>query len=257
MDRILLALSTAIFLANLVQVLAQMKDGRHLVRRRSLVMMAAGFALTTWALWLRGETLGRCPITNLGEVLVFLAWGVTGWYFILGPAYRLSLLGMFTSALVALLQGIAILPGVFHAPSDTPRATPPNPWLELHGSLSLLAYAAFAAAALAGLMFLIQDSGLKNRKSQGVFFHLPPINHLFQAMMLVLTFGGVLLICGMIAGYLTPGATSGPKHLVSWVVLAIYGTVIVLRWTGWSHRQVALGAVAGFLAAVLSLWLMS
>jgi len=256
MDRILLALATAIYLANFAQVLVQMKEGRHLVRRRSLAMMATGFLITTWALWLRGQMHGRCPITNTGEILVFLSWGIVGWYFILGPAYRLSLLGMFTSALVAILQGIALLPGVTIAP-PTARVATVNPMIELHGSLSLLAYAAFAASALAGLMFLVQDRGLKSRKSQGLFFHLPPIHNLFQAMMLVLSFGCVLLVAGMIAGYLAPGAASGPKHFVSWIVLAIYGTIIILRWTGWSHRQVALGAVAGFIAAVISLRLMS
>jgi hypothetical protein len=38
------------------------------------------------------------------------------WYFLLGSTYRMSLLGVLTSGLVALLQGIALLPGMIPPP---------------------------------------------------------------------------------------------------------------------------------------------
>jgi hypothetical protein len=90
-----------------------------------------------------------------------------------------------------------------------------------------------------------------------VFLHLPPITQLFRAMMLVLLLGCLLLAVGMAAGYFTPGNPSGPKHIVAYVVLTIYAAVVALRWTGSSHRRVAMGAVAGFVLAVLSLWVVS
>jgi ABC-type transport system involved in cytochrome c biogenesis permease subunit len=60
-------------------------------------------------LWIRGEAIGRCPITNLFEVFVFLAWSIVLTYMVVGPAYRLSLMGAFTAPLVFVIQGFALL----------------------------------------------------------------------------------------------------------------------------------------------------
>ncbi len=256
MDYPILLLATLLFAANCVLVVSQLMRGLVHVRRRSLVLMGAGFALQCWVLWERGTMQGRCPITSVFEILVFMSWAIVGWYFILGPTYRLSLLGFFTSALVVVLQGAALLPGVYKVGPDAP-ATGADPWIELHGSLSLLAYAAFGAAAIAGLMFLIQDHALKARRPRNWSLQLPPIRNLFQAMMLVTTLGGILLAGGMAAGYAAMGTAGGAKLTVSWVVLGIYALLITLRWRGLSHRRVAIGAIVGFVLAVASLWIVT
>jgi HemX protein len=256
MDSTLLLIATLLFAAHFGVVLASLRRGAAAPPRFAAVLLAAGFIMQNGVLWLRGNLQGRCPITSACEVLVFVAWAVMLWYFLLGPTYRLSLLGLFTSPLVAGLQAVALLPGVYQW-EKAPPAAPVNPWMELHGSLSLLAYGAFGMAALAGVMYLAQDRALKRRHHGPVFFHLPPINHLFQAMMLVLTLGSLLLAAGMLAGYATPARPAGGKHVVSYVVLAVYAVVVVARWRGTGHRRVALGAVAAFVVAVASLWFLS
>lgn len=256
MDQILLASATLLFAVNFALVFTGMLRGqaRRLVLELSLA--CAGFALQSAWLWDRGQLHGRCPITSACEVLVFLSWAVMLWYFLLGSTYRLSLLGVFSSGLVAGLQSLALLPAI-HSRIPAPALGKVDPWLELHASLSLLAYGAFGIASLAAIMFIFHDRQLKKRPPPRVFLHLPPITQLFRAMMLVLLLGCVLLAAGMGAGYFTRGNPSGAKYMVSYAVLAIYGVVVALRWTGSSHRRVAMGAVAGFVIAVLSLWVVS
>ena len=256
MDRILILLATCCFAVNFLAVLVRLRRGGPHVTKGGLVLTGAGFVLQNWVLLARGQTHGRCPITNATEILLFLAWAVVLWYFILGPTYRLSLLGIFTSALVAFLQGVALLPGIYSTETGAARVAP-DPWIQLHGSLSLLAYGAFAAAALAGTMYLLQDQFLKERRLTPVFFHLPPINHLFQAMMLVLVLGCVLLVAGLLAGYATAMRPPIAKHVVSYVVLGLYAAVVVARWCGVGHRRVAIGAVAAFIAVAASLGFVS
>ena len=256
MDRILILLAALVFAANFLAVLVRLRRDVPKVTQGGLLLMGAGFALQNWVLVTRGHWHGRCPNTNACEVLLFLAWAIVLWYFILGPTYRLSLLGIFTSALVAALQVVALSPGVY-SDDRSPAQGTLNPWLQLHGSLSLLAYGAFGAAALAGVMYLVQDRQLKRRRHGPVFFHLPPINHLFQALMLVLTLGCLLLVAGMMAGYATPLRPSGPKHVVSYIVLGINAAVVVARWCGLGHRRVALAATAAFIVAVASLGFVS
>src|SRR5438874_5852636 len=100
--------------------------------RFNFFAIALGFLFQTAFLSLRGHELGRCPLTNLFEVFIFLAWSVALIYILVGSTYRLSLMGAFTSPLVVVLQGFALL-----APIDIrpPVKVAPNGWLEFHASM--------------------------------------------------------------------------------------------------------------------------
>src|SRR6516165_11099993 len=102
--------------------------------RFNFFAVGLGFIFQTAFLSIRGHALGRCPLTNLFEVFVFLAWSVALMYMLVGPLYRLSLMGAFTAPFVILLQAFALI-----APIDTrhPVTVPANSWLEFHASMSL------------------------------------------------------------------------------------------------------------------------
>jgi len=142
--------------------------------------------------------LGRCPITNLFEVFVFLAWSVALAYMLVGPVYRLSLMGAFTAPLVLLLQGFALI-----SPIDTrhPVTVAANSWLEFHASLSLVAYGAFALACIAGVMYLLQERQLKTHHLHSIFYHLPPLTNLFAVITRLLWWGFALYTVGIVSGF--------------------------------------------------------
>src|SRR2546423_6845300 len=100
--------------------------------RFNFFLVGFGFIFQSAFLSVRGHSVGRCPITNLFEVIIFVAWSVALFYMVVGPAYRLSLMGAFTAPVVALLQVIALL-----SPIDQPHMAklPPNPSLEFHASI--------------------------------------------------------------------------------------------------------------------------
>src|SRR6187401_29217 len=118
--------------------------------------MAVGFVFQCAFLYLRGQAHGRCPLTNLFEVFIFIGWSLVLLYFLVGTAYRLSLLGVFTAPLLAALQTF-VLVSPMPPPSAKVLASKVNPWLEMHASLALMSYAAFALACVTGVMFLMQD----------------------------------------------------------------------------------------------------
>src|SRR5919108_6177159 len=116
MDRQLLIFATICYLAAVIRTVISL--GARVFRRSRVVFLtiALGFLLQTAFLSVRGHALGSCPITNLFEVLVFLAWSIALIYMLIGTAYRLSLMGAFTAPLVFLIQTFALL-----APIDTPH----------------------------------------------------------------------------------------------------------------------------------------
>src|SRR6184192_2639849 len=137
MDRQLLIFATICYLAAVIRTIISFRARIFRRNRFVFLMIALGFVLQTAFLYVRGHALRSCPITNLFEVIVFLAWSIALIYMLVGPAYRLSLMGVFTAPLVLLLQLFALL-----APVDTPHAirVMPNPWLEFHASISIIAY---------------------------------------------------------------------------------------------------------------------
>lgn len=224
MERIALIASTLCFVTSFADTVRSLTAE---VQRRSPVNFmatAVGFALQTVWLSQRGQVVGRCPLTSLFDVLVFLAWSVSLLYLVTGATYRLSLLGALTSPLVLALQTIALF---LKTPPPAAAALPVNPWLELHAAVSVVAYGAFSLAGIAGVMLLVQERQLKTHRLRSFFFRLPPIQDLASANRRLIYTGFVLLSVGLVAGL-----TQGIAHVhflkvVSALVWSVYAFLCV------------------------------
>ncbi|HEX4706609.1 MAG TPA: cytochrome c biogenesis protein CcsA [Candidatus Udaeobacter sp.] len=252
MDRYLLILSTICFLAAVVHTAMELRGGMFRPRRFNFFAVVLGFVFQTAFLSVRGHALGRCPLTNLFEVFIFLAWSVAAIYLLVGPAYRLSLMGAFTAPLVVLLQGFAVI-----APIDVrhPVKLPADPWLEFHASVSLVAYGAFALACIAGVMYLVQERQLKTHQLHSIFYHLPPLTDLFAAITRLLWWGFALYTLGMVSGFFTGHPLPYLQMVAAIGVWLLYAAILQarhLRWLG--PRRVAALCIIGFSAALTLLW---
>jgi HemX protein len=252
LDRQFLFVSSLCYFAAVLRSVLALRARVFRKSRFNFVMILLGFVLQTAFLGLRGHSLGRCPITNLFEVLVFLAWSIALIYMIIGPAYRLSLMGSFTAPLVFLLQSLALL-----LPIDT-RAQArvmPNAWLEFHASISLIAYGAFALACVAGVMYLVQERQLKTHELRSIFYHLPPLPNLFSAMMRLLGLGFVFYSAGLASGFFTGGPLPWTKIALAIGIWIIYAAILFgPRWRSVAPRRVAAFCVCAFVAALSLLW---
>lgn len=220
--------------------------------RFNFFAILAGFALQSAFLYLRGHAEHRCPLTNLFEVFVFLAWSVALIYLLVGPAYRLSLMGAFTAPVVVMLQAFALL-----APIDIPHAAkmPANPWLEFHASISLVAYGAFALACTAGAMYLVQERQLKTRHIHSIFYHLPPLSDLFAAITRLLWLGFILYTLGLASGFFVEGPLPRLQIVCAIGVWVLYGAILQGRYSRWfAPRRIAALCIIGFTAALTLLW---
>ena len=97
----------------------------------------------------RGQIHGRCPVTDLIEILIFISWAMVIIYLLFGSSYRISLMGVFTSPLVFLICLIAIIaPFDQEAAALAASSNTVEPWTELHIALSLLSYGAVGMASI-------------------------------------------------------------------------------------------------------------
>lgn len=251
MERYLLAGSTFLYLLGFAYSLLLLGAGKFRPGRFNFFAIAAGFALQTAFLYFRGQQVGRCPITSSFEILVFLSWSIALAYLVVGTTYRISLLGAFTSPLVFGLQLFALL--LPSAPAVR-KSGPPDGWLELHASTSLVAYGVLALACVAAIMFLAQERQLKMRVPGSLFHLLPPITTLADAMRRLLWFGVIMLSVGILAGFFIGTPIGRLKSGASIVVWLAYAGILFLwaRNTLHSHR-VAQCCVGAFALALVTL----
>ncbi len=249
-DYLLLA-ATFVFLLSTGYTLFAFGAGRFRPGRTNVVAAITGFALLSADLWQRGQIQRGCPINTLFDVLVFISWSMVLIYLVVGPAYRLSLLGAFTSAFVLVILLIAQL-----APLNRTAAPHPtrDPWVEFHAALSLIAYGAFALAALAGLMYLLQDRELKKRRGGSLLYNLPPVTDLSVANGRLILLGFSLLTVSFAAGLVSGMPVNTLKFYTSAVIWGVYGLMLaVRRFAHLSPRRFALLSMAVFLFALLAL----
>ena len=253
MDRLLLLLSTFAFIGAMVLAMVSLRRGTWRDARWNWVAMAVGCALQTGFLSLRGEMHGRCPLTNLFEVLIFIGWAIVLLYFLMGASYRLSLLGMFTAPMIALLQIVSMSLSLDQA--EPSAHLPPNAWRELHSAVSLFAYAAFAMACVTGVMYLVQERMLKKHEIHSLFFQLPPIHELAKAIRRMVILGVALLSVGLLCSWPLNTPVTDQKMISAWIVWAMYVGMSVMMWRhSLSARRTAWVAVLGFAVPVISLW---
>ena len=252
MDRYLLIASTVCFLTAVVHTVIELRAKMFRPLRFNFFAIGLGFIFQTAFLSVRGHELGRCPITNLFEVFVFLAWSVALIYMLVGPAYRLSLMGAFTAPLVLLLQGFALI-----APIDVrrPAQFSANSWLEFHASISLIAYGAFALACIAGVMYLLQERQLKTHQLHSIFYHLPPLTNLFAAITRLLWWGFALYTVGIVTGFFTGHPLPRTQVVAAIALWLLYAAILQARHLKWlAPKRVAALCIIGFSAALALLW---
>jgi ABC-type uncharacterized transport system permease subunit len=231
-DRTWLWLASACYLAGFgLGTLAVLRE-RPLSRLLMYFIIAAGFALQTFGLYLRGLEVKGCPLGNTFELFQFIAWSAMALYLVIGTTFRFSLLGYFTCLLGAALTSLSLsFPawdavrriGVFGG----------NPWIELHAAMALLSYGIFALLALTATMYVLQVFSLKRHHLNGLFSFLPSIRELDHISLRLLGFGvGVLsasLLVGAVYWRHDWAAVNPTKLAVTGLAWAAYAGALALR----------------------------
>ncbi|MEM9446019.1 MAG: cytochrome c biogenesis protein CcsA [Verrucomicrobiota bacterium] len=193
-------------------------------RAYNMLLILVGFIFQTAFLIVRGNKIGHCPLSNLFETMIFLSWAIVLNYLIIGPIFRVSLLGTFTAPCVLLINLSALLiPGI-----DYPRdMSHMSPILELHAGVSLLAYGTLGLASIAAVMFLIENKYLKSRSFTRLVFLMPAIGKLDRVAFRVGLLGLVLLTVGLGAGFLVPEVRFDTVK-VGWSMVFWFGYVLAI-----------------------------
>lgn len=257
-DRQWLWLAAACYLAGVALGTAGLLRRRRHPRAVMLGTLAAGFALQTIGLALRGQAVKGCPLGNTFELFQFTAWSSASLFLVIGATFRMSLLGYFTALLAAALTVVSLAVPAWDAEKRA-HLFGNNPWIELHAALAVFSYGVLALLALTSAMFLLRNYSLKSKHVGGWFSFLPSILDLDHIGARLLDAGMVLLTASLAVGAVWwlphPETVDLTKLLMTVGVWAAYALVLVLRLAGrLPARRLAWACAVLFGAALLSLF---
>jgi ABC-type transport system involved in cytochrome c biogenesis permease subunit len=226
--------------------------------RNTYFLLLVAFILHTTAMAKRGFSLERCPVNNLYEATLFIAWTIVAAYLVLGTWSRLRFLGAFASPILFVMGVFALMPAL-----DPPHGPAPefgHALASLHASLILLSFGAFGLGSVAALMYLTQEHDLKFHKLRAILSLLPPIQRLEKVASGLVTAGLVLFTAGL---SLYPQLLrekegvyfkSDPILFWSLFIWVIYLSLLIMRWSGKGGRRFAWGALGSFAFILLTFW---
>ncbi len=199
---------------------------------------------------------GYVPLSNMYESLIFFSWTMVLIYLIFEWRYKRKIIGVFFIPLAFLaIAATSIIPGV----SD--RITPLIPalqsnWLTIHVTTCFFGYAAFAAAFVVSLLYLLQH---RRDKAGNPISWLPEARVLDDANYKSIIIGFPMLTIGIITGAMWANYAWGsywswdPKETWSLITWFIYAAFLHARYTrGWHGKKAAYLSVLGFVAVLFT-----
>ena len=229
--------------------------------RVNYMLLLGAFVPHTTAMLLRGFSFNRCPVNNLFEALIFVAWTIVASYLVVGLFPRLRFLGAFAAPILFGIGVFALMP-----PLDAPHGPKPDfhtDWGSIHGALILLSCGAFGLSAVAGTMFLMQEHDLKYNKRRAILSLLPPIQRLDRVMAALLLGGVFFLTLGLAISPLLVAEKErqgvefkgDPIVFYSIFIWMVYVTLLFLRLRfAQGGRRLAWGVVGSFAFLLLTFW---
>ncbi|MGB3400255.1 MAG: c-type cytochrome biogenesis protein CcsB [Candidatus Deferrimicrobiaceae bacterium] len=252
-------ITTLLFGVASVNYVAALYGKRETIARIGTWICIAAAVVSTAAIGVRWAEsyqmgIGRIPVTNLYESLVFFAWSVNLFYLLVEWKYKNRTLGAFVmpiafgTMLFAFTNESSIQPLVPALQSY---------WLHAHVITCFVGYAAFAVSAGVAVMYLMKAKREERKVTGGVVALFPSTKILDDLVYKAIIWGFPFLTTGIITGAAWANYAWGtywswdPKETWSLIVWLVYAAFLHARITrGWHGRRAAILSIVGFLATI-------
>ncbi|MFZ4404255.1 MAG: cytochrome c biogenesis protein [Pseudobdellovibrionaceae bacterium] len=225
------------------------------VMKWAWVVLALGFVLHTYGFLIRVYLMGRAPVTNMYETVVWVAWGSVVFAAILEKIYKFKFI-LLAGSLVGLFSlVIADMAPVVLDPSLQPLepVLRSNYWLTIHVMTITISYAAFFLAlclADLGLVYFLRGEEQNKEKIKAVALS---VYRCMQIGVMFLTPG--IILGGIWADY-SWGRFWGWDPKETWALIALLGYVAALhaKMVGWLKDFGMLVSAIGTFSLVIMAW---
>ncbi|MDP2181994.1 MAG: cytochrome c biogenesis protein CcsA [Actinomycetota bacterium] len=223
-------------------------------------LTGAGFLTLTASIGLRSRVTGGTVLTGPYNTIVLLGWALLLVYFVVEHLIKIKTYGTFlVPAAVGLLIIAQFLSGATPKGLSAEELSLLDSWrVGIHVALITFANAGFAIGGAASLLYIIQDSQLKQHKTTVLFRRLPSLAKTQTLARRPIVLGFPLYTAGMLLGMIraietdVQGWWADPRIMMSGVVWLCFCAYLVLLYRhGASRRTTSYIAVAGLVFVIV------
>ncbi|MBF0199772.1 MAG: c-type cytochrome biogenesis protein CcsB [Desulfamplus sp.] len=235
---------------------------KETLQNRAFGLVCAGTALHFTGTAFSTFAMGALPAHNLQQTLLTAALALSSVFIILKQKFNLKILGLFATPLIVLMMSWAmVLPDTAPAGDPFLRGTTflKGFWLTSHIVLIFAGEAALALACGAGILYLIQEKAIKEKKRGFFYKRLPSLDLLDSTSYISVITGFTMLTMGLITGLIYAKTVWGsfwqwdPKEIWSAVTWLIYAALLHGRLTsGWRGKKSAMMTILGFAVLIFT-----
>lgn len=200
--------------------------------------------------------IGRAPLTNMYESLVFFALTIALIYLLLERKYQVKTIGAFVAPFPFIVMAYASM-----NPNDIQPLVPAlqSNWLIAHVVTCFVGYAAFAVSFAASVLYLfkVRSDRLSPKSNGSCRDLLPAPSTLDEVGYKTIAIGFPLLTMGIVTGAFWANVAWGtywswdPKETWSLIVWLVYAAYLHARITrGWTGKRAAMLSIVGFIATL-------
>jgi cytochrome c-type biogenesis protein CcsB len=158
---LLFTLATLAYLVAMVFYISFLSFKKDIIGKTATMVTIGGFIIQTIALFLRWYEsyqmdIGRVPLTNLYESLVFFTWSTVLIYLVVEYKYKTRAFGAFVLPVAFLALAFINVAGINSDITPLVPALKSN-WLFYHVLISFLGYAAFSVAFSVCIVYMLND----------------------------------------------------------------------------------------------------
>lgn len=256
--KLLFSITLIVYILATVTYIIYFFNQKKQVRRLARIILPVAGVLHISYLVVRYIAAGHTPLTNNHEAVSFFAFSVTWGFLSFRWRYQVKNFGVFVSPIITMLMIIAAFSSKEIA--ELPPALQSR-WLPVHATIAIVANGFLALAFSGGIMYLLQEREIKNKRFGLFYSRLPSLEALDSLNRHCLAVGFILMTLGIISGSIWAKQAWGaywqwdPKETWSLITWFIYAAILHLRFTvGWRRRRAAIMAIIGFAAALFTLW---
>ena len=232
---LLFSIATLSYLVAMVLYISYLAFKKNGIGKTASVVTYFGFGVQTVALFLRWResyqmNIGRAPLSNLYESLVFFTWSTVLIYIIVELKYKTRVFGAFVLPVAFLALAFINVAGISSDITPLVPALKSN-WLFYHVLVSFLGYAAFGVAFAISMIYLLMDTEDRGPSANLVYgivalLVLAPLGYIMtgQGMKTAFWLGLGALILAWFIFLITSGGKHKPQVFLFWsfcVTLAV------------------------------------
>jgi len=253
----IMPLVLAAYFAGTLLSLAQIILRRRalVITRRVLVAIAALAHLIALAAFARG--VGQHFLASIEGSSLLFSWLLVIGLLLFEERLKLQTVGVF-------ITFIAFLVGLYAYGCPRAIASPVSAldtwWLKAHVPLLIAAFACFALAACASIVYLIQDRCVKEKRTIRILRKWPPLPVAERLIVYFSLTGLLLLTLGILMAAIGGHAVKSsykpeydPKVIFSMLLWFLYaGYLLSRRWFGWRGRKSSLLNLLNFFVTLVT-----